>query len=193
MSIIPRFKFVYQYLNRSLDTFAEALTPFLPPAGASTLQEVLDNNHDLVDGNNFQGTSAGLDSTGTNVIAIGTGAGAYNTGDSNIFIGNDAGAGNTGVNNIMIGPDAGNTNSSTRCIIIGNSAGTSNQGVNSIILGYEAGQANAISGSFIIGNYSLPSYLDYGTAAAAIIGTGSPGNTYLYYDETLRAIGAVRL
>lgn len=29
MSIIPRFKFVYQYLNRSLDTFAEALVPYM--------------------------------------------------------------------------------------------------------------------------------------------------------------------
>lgn len=29
MSIIPRFRFVYQYLNRSLATFAEALSPFI--------------------------------------------------------------------------------------------------------------------------------------------------------------------
>ena len=36
----------------------------LQSSGIPTLQEVLDNNHDLVDGNNFQGTSAGVDNTG---------------------------------------------------------------------------------------------------------------------------------
>jgi len=193
MSIVPRFKFVYQYLNRSLQTFAEALTPFLPPAGASTLQEVLDNNHDLVDGNNFQGTSAGLDNTGTQVIAIGGSAGAYNAADNNIFIGSGTGVGNTGVNNIMLGPDAGNTNSGTRCIILGTSAGTNNTGDSSIILGYEAGESNSIGNSFIIGNNSLPSYLNYAAASAAISGTGSTGNTYLYHDQTTNSIGAVRL
>jgi hypothetical protein len=193
MSIIPKFKFVYQYLNRSLETFADALTPFLPPAGASTLQEVLDNNHDLVDGNNFQGTGAGVDNTAVDVIAIGTGAGSMNTGDNIICIGNSAGVGNTGTNTIMIGADAGNSNSSTRCVIIGHSAGGNNQGVNSVILGVEAGQGNAISGSFIIGNYSLPSFLDYSSAANSIIGSGSPGNTYLYHDQTTNSIGAVRL
>jgi len=29
MSIIPRFRFVYQYLNRSLETFADALSPYI--------------------------------------------------------------------------------------------------------------------------------------------------------------------
>jgi hypothetical protein len=193
MSIVPRFKFVYQYLNRSLQTFAEALTPFLPPAGASTLQQVLDNNHDLVDGNNFQGTSAGVDNTGVDVIAIGTGAGNSNTADNVICIGIDAGAGNTGTNSILIGAAAGNSNLSTRCVIIGHNAGANNEGENSVILGVEAGIGNTISGSFIISNYSLPSYLDYAAADAAISGSGAAGNTYLYHDQTTNSIGAVRL
>ena len=37
-----------------------------------TLQQVLDNNHDLVDGNNFQGTDAGLLNQGSNVNSLGT-------------------------------------------------------------------------------------------------------------------------
>ena len=193
MSIVPRFKFVYQYLNRSLATFAEALTPFLPPAGASTLQEVLDNNHDLVDGNNFQGTGAGLDNTGIQVIAIGTDAGNTNTADNIICIGHGAGVGNSGTNSIIIGSDAGNSNLSTRCVIIGHSAGSNNEGVNSVILGVEAGQGNTISGSFIISNYSLPTYLDYAAADAAISGSGAAGNTYLYHDQTTNSIGAVRI
>ena len=40
--------------------------------GTPTLQQVLDFNHDLVDGNNFQGTGAGVGNTGTDVIALGT-------------------------------------------------------------------------------------------------------------------------
>jgi hypothetical protein len=189
---LPR-NFVWTQGSANLKQFAETLTPLLPPAGASTLQQVLDNNHDLVDGNNFQGTGAGLDNTGTQVIAIGDGAGAYNTADGNIFIGNDAGGSNTGTNSIMIGASAGNGNLSTRCVIIGHTAGLNNEGVNSVILGVEAGQGNAISGSFIIGNYSLPSYLDYAAADAAISGSGAAGNTYLYHDQTTNSIGAVRL
>ena len=47
-----------------------------------TLQQVLDFNHDLVDGNNFQGTCAGVGNSGTNVIAIGTYSAFCNTGNN---------------------------------------------------------------------------------------------------------------
>ena len=48
--------------------------------GIPTLQQVLDFNHDLVDGNNFQGTGAGVGNTGTNVIGIGTCSAFSNSG-----------------------------------------------------------------------------------------------------------------
>jgi hypothetical protein len=47
--------------------------------GSQTLQEVLDNNHDLVDGLNFQGTGAGINNTGNDVNAFGYSAGNGNT------------------------------------------------------------------------------------------------------------------
>ena len=50
--------------------------------GIPTLQQVLDFNHDLVNGNNFQGTGAGAGNTGTDVIAIGTNSAFCNTGNS---------------------------------------------------------------------------------------------------------------
>ena len=46
-----------------------------------TLQQVLNFNHDLVNGNNFQGTCAGAGNTGTNVIAIGSCSAFCNTGN----------------------------------------------------------------------------------------------------------------
>lgn len=48
--------------------------------GTPTLQQVLDFNHDLANGNNFQGTGAGVGNTGTNVIAIGANSANSNTG-----------------------------------------------------------------------------------------------------------------
>ena len=45
-----------------------------------TLQQVLDFNHDLLNGNNFQGTCAGAGNSGTNVIAIGNQSANSNSG-----------------------------------------------------------------------------------------------------------------
>ena len=50
--------------------------------GTPTLQQVLDFNHDLVNGNNFQGTGAGVGNIGTNVIALGTNSARNNTGNN---------------------------------------------------------------------------------------------------------------
>jgi hypothetical protein len=57
-----------------------------------TLQEVLDNNHDLIDGNNFQGTGAGLDNTGNDVNAFGNNAGNGNTFNNVNLFGTNANA-----------------------------------------------------------------------------------------------------
>jgi hypothetical protein len=78
--------------------------------GSQTLQEVLDNNHDLVDGNNFQGTGAGVGNAGTGVIGFGVSAAFSNTG---VFI-NALGEGtayfNEGNNVNAIGQEAGQNN-----------------------------------------------------------------------------------
>jgi hypothetical protein len=84
MSVIPRFKFVYQYLNRSLQTFAEALSPFIEAEASlpykvyaakltqngtanptvTVLQNTLGQDLTWIRGN------VGLYTTGTNPIAI---------------------------------------------------------------------------------------------------------------------------
>lgn len=61
-----------------------------------TLQEILDNNHDLVGGVNLQGTDAGVDNTGDNVNAFGQSAAVDNTADNINAFGSSAAAGNTG-------------------------------------------------------------------------------------------------
>ena len=85
-------------------------TPFLGNSGSQTLQEVLDNNHDLVDGNNFQGTGAGLDNMGVGVTAIGIDAGNNNQGDYVNALGEGAFYGNTGSYSNALGNGAGFNN-----------------------------------------------------------------------------------
>ena len=59
-----------------------------------TLQQVLDNNHDLVDDNNFQGTQAGYLNTGTQVNAFGNLSANNNSGINVNAFGTQALAGN---------------------------------------------------------------------------------------------------
>jgi hypothetical protein len=107
-----------------------------------TLQEVLDNNHDLVDGNFFAGTAAGLNNLGTEVIALGgnsaeenTGnyinsfgfmAGVSNSGDYNNFLGTSSGSGNEGDNVNAFGDTSCNTNTGNSVNALGSAAGQSN-------------------------------------------------------------------
>jgi hypothetical protein len=101
-----------------------------------TLQEVLDNNHDLVDGNFFAGTTAGVSNTGTSVIALGEYAGYENTADNVNALGNSAGAGSEGEN----------------INAFGLSAGGFNTGNNVNALGYEAGFTNTFNNVNLFGN-----------------------------------------
>lgn len=174
-----------------------------------SLQQVLDFNHDLVDGINLQGTTAGVGNLGIDINALGKGAAGDNTGDQvnamglgaafqnsgtnvNAF-GQDACLSNTGDTVNAIGPNACNNNKGDYVTGIGRQAAEINFGNNVIALGTQAGLGNTISTAFIISNQELPSYLDFTTANAAIAGTGVPGNTYLYHDQTTNSIGAVRI
>jgi hypothetical protein len=73
----------------------------LQSSGIPTLQEVLDNNHDLVDGNFFAGTEAGDLNTGINVNALGGNAANNNTGENVNAFGNSAGLVNS-FNNVNL-------------------------------------------------------------------------------------------
>ena len=127
--------------------------------GIPTLQEVLDNNHDLVDGNNFQGTGAGDGNTGLGVIAFGTNAGKNNTAlqvnafgyaaseenageDVNAF-GVYAGFQNEGANQNAFGYQAGAQNTANNQNAFGFEAGIENTGASQNALGASAGQINS--------------------------------------------------
>lgn len=133
---------------------------------------------DLVNHFYAYGSGALNSQTGTNdVIGIGQGSCSGSSGNEVIGIGYNAAGGNTG----------------NSVIALGTSAAQSNSGGNVIAIGQSAGAANPLSGMFIIANTELPSYVDWAAADAAISATGSPNNTYLYYDQTNKNIGAVRL
>ena len=70
--------------------------------GTPTLQQVLDFNHDLVDNNNFQGTSAGVGNIGGDVIASGFQAALNNEGNKIIALGANAANGNKLSNSFII-------------------------------------------------------------------------------------------
>ena len=93
-----------------------------------TLQQVLDNNHDLVDGNNFQGTGAGLGATGFNINAFGTNAALNNSGSSLNALGNTAGNNNTGVKVNAFGASAGNGNTFNNVNLLGENANADEDG-----------------------------------------------------------------
>jgi hypothetical protein len=111
--------------------------------GTPTLQEVLDNNHDLVDGNNFQGTGAGVDNTGVSVNAFGTDAGFQNAGDNQNAFGGEAGVDNTGASQNAFGSSAGYENQGDNQNALGFDAGYQNEAINQNALGASAGQINS--------------------------------------------------
>jgi hypothetical protein len=68
-----------EFPNKPTGTYTIATTADI---STPTLQQVLDNNHDLTNGNNFQGTGAGVFNTGNQVIGFGTGTLNSNSGVS---------------------------------------------------------------------------------------------------------------
>jgi len=110
--------------------------------GTPTLQEVLDNNHDLVDGNNFQGTNAGDDNTGINVNAFGISAAENNIGNFVNALGNGAANNNEGINVNALGITAAFINTGNNVNALGYEAGFTNTGDNVNSLGKNAAQSN---------------------------------------------------
>jgi hypothetical protein len=150
-----------------------------------TLQEVLDNNHDLVDGNNFQGASAGSNNGGLNVNAFGTQAAEDNRGSGCNFFGTAAGQDNQDTNVHGFGENAGRRNQSRHAVFIGAQAGYD----------VATNTGNAIGGVFVVNNTILTSFPDFATAQATltVLNGAVAGNTYLFYDASKGVIGAIRL
>jgi hypothetical protein len=107
-----------------------------------TLQEVLDNNHDLLNGVFNVGTTAGFLNDGINQNSLGTGAGSVNTGDNQNALGDQAGKGNTGDNQNALGFYAGLGNIGSNVNVLGLEAGFNNEGDNLNALGLNSGLNN---------------------------------------------------
>ena len=100
-----------------------------------TLQEVLDNNHDLLNNNNYQGTDAGYNNSGAQVNAIGYNA-AKNNSESNInALGSYAAENNSGSDLNAFGNNAGKNNTGTNVNAFGSNAGIGNTFSNVNLLG----------------------------------------------------------
>ena len=132
-----------------------------------TLQEVLDNDHDLVDGNNYQGNGAGRNNIGVSLNAFGTDAGRNNASDNVNAFGESSADGNIGKDLNAMGGLSGSSNegdfvnafganASTRNLgnyvnAFGGNACLDNVGSNVHAFGYNAGRKNQKRHAVFIG------------------------------------------
>ena len=108
-----------------------------------SLQQVLDFNHDLVNGLNFQGSGAGVGQSGVNVIGFGNNTCQGNTGENVIAFGRDCAVENSGNVNIFIGNDAAFQNSGSDNIGLGDLSLLQNTGDNVNAFGTSTGNRNS--------------------------------------------------
>jgi len=182
-----------------------------PQLAGQTLQQILDNNHDLVNGNNFQGSGAGDAATGNNINAFGESSVISNTGNSVNALGKQSAFSNSGNNiNAMgensaiantgndinaFGIDSANENEGSDINAIGTRAAKNNTGSHVNAFGKDAGNGNQLSGQTIFSNASFPSYANYAAAATTItVANGATaGCTYLFYEVDKQQLNAIRL
>jgi hypothetical protein len=110
-----------------------------------TLQQVLDNNHDLVGDNFFAGNSAGFDNLGINVNAFGNSSAANNSGSDINALGDQAGVTNTGNNVNAFGNSCLSANIGNDVNAFGNNAANVNYG--SKVNAFGNGSANVNLGN----------------------------------------------
>ena len=103
-------------------------TAHLIAGAVPSLQQVLDFNHDLVNGNNFQGTEAGSGNTGNDCSIFGKGAGIKNTGNDCSISGKGAGINNTGNDCNISGAGAGAYNTFNNVNLFGKNANATADG-----------------------------------------------------------------
>jgi len=117
-----------------------------------TLQQVLDFNHDLVNGVFNAGTDAGDFNTGVNQNAMGQEAGIFNEGNNQNALGVLAGAGNSADNQNAMGYNAGLNNTALNQNAFGSNAGAEQRGDNQNAMGEGAGYDNAGDNQNAFGN-----------------------------------------
>ena len=107
--------------------YADSMGNITITPSVSSLQQVLDYDHNLTDGINLQGTGSGTGNTGLDINSFGSAALENNTGNNVNACGNSSGRNNTG--NDVNGMGRGSANG--------------NNGFNVNAFGYEAGISNA--------------------------------------------------
>lgn len=115
-----------------------ALTSDIPVYSTPTLQQVLSAGHDLVNGNNFQGTDAGSSNTGVYINAFGETAVSHNTGNYINAFGSNAANTNSGTGINAFGVSAAAHNSADNVNAFGGSAGLNNTYSNVNLFGVSA-------------------------------------------------------
>lgn len=131
----------------------DPLNPVINSTGGvtPTLQEVLDNNHDLVDGNNFQGSFAGDNNTGIFVNAFGQDAANTNTGTQVNALGTESAIQNEGGNVNAFGNVAAGFNTGNEINALGDNAGYENTANHVNAMGYAAGLNNTFNNVNLFG------------------------------------------
>lgn len=147
-----------------------------------TLQQVLDNDHDLVDGNFFAGTGAGINNTGAQVNAFGFNAARENTGQSINAIGSGACYQNIGTAVNALGDSAAQGNTANFVNALGQDAANANTGTQLNAFGTEAGIQNTGGDVNALGNI------------AAGLNTGNSVNAFgdnTAYENTANHVNAL--
>jgi hypothetical protein len=135
-----------------------------------TLQQVLDNNNDLIEGKNFQGTEAGLDNLGTNINALGIfsskgNIGTYvnslgfasaqdNTGNQVNALGSQSAKSNSGVDVNAMGTNSAKNNTGNNINALGNSSADRNTGSDVNALGFLAAAFNTFNNVNLFGAFA---------------------------------------
>ena len=137
-----------------------------------TLQQIIGNDRELIDGNNFQGTFSGNantginvnalgnyaanDNQGSNVNAFGDGSANQNTGDNVNAFGNSASSENTGTSVNAFGDSSSIRNTGNYVNALGASSAYENTGTHVNALGAGAGFGNTADNVNIFGyNFGL--------------------------------------
>ena len=158
-----------------------ATTAFVLANGSTpTLQQVLDNNHNLVNGNNFQGDLAGFSSSGTNINALGSEAGVSSSGNNVNALGSAAGAGSSGTNINAFGNTAGTNSSGNGINALGNLAGAGNTGNQVNAFGPTAANGNTGTNVNTFGSESCTN--NSGNEVNAFGNTAGASNTFNFVN-----------
>jgi len=134
----PNANDLFEIVDISTGESKRIKAQYLGGGTTPTLQEILDNNHDLIDGQNYQGTNAGLGNIGTNVNFLGLDNGYSNEGNNVNALGYSAAFINIGNQVNAFGIAAAQENSADNVNALGTGAGQNNTFKNVNLFGYEA-------------------------------------------------------